>query len=81
MQLDELFKDKFFITDLLAEPEYEQNGETRILGRYAVWAPTISGERHSIVEVGTDIAYLMNKYNIGEDSICLLQQGRECYDH
>ncbi len=73
MQLDELFKGKYFITDLKASREVESNGEKIFLGRYGVWIPSVAGDRHIIIEVGDDLGYLKNKYNIEEDGICVLK--------
>ncbi len=73
MQLDELFKGKSFITDLKSSQEVDNNGEKILLGRYGVWVPSISGDRHIIVEVGDNLGYLTEKYKIKEDSICVLK--------
>lgn len=74
MQIDEIFKDKVFITDLNTEQEICSDGEKATLGRYGVWAPSVAGDRHIIVEVGSDLEYLKKKYKIGADSVCVLKE-------
>lgn len=66
--MEELFKGKFFISDLGVAPEVEIDGKNMRMGRYAVWAPTADGQ-HMIVEVSGDLKQLAEKYDIPQDSV------------
>lgn len=43
-----------------------------VVGQYAVRVPVRGTKRHQIVEVGGDLGDLMSKYNISEESVCIL---------
>lgn len=61
---------KYFISDLIENKQiFNEKGQKVILGRYAVWAPSLNGERHQIVEVSSDLEFLKKKYNIPNDLV------------
>jgi hypothetical protein len=62
-----------FISDLGKNQTQEIGGEPMVIGRYAVWAPIPKTERHQVVEVGEDIAYLMEKYQVPSDLVLCLK--------
>ncbi len=70
MKLEELFLGKPFISDL-GEAQTITEKEI-VVGQYAVWVPVRGTKRHQIVEVGDDLGTLMSKYNISEESVCVL---------
>lgn len=65
-----LMKGKTFITDLGQERTCEVEGETKTLGRYAVWSPMRGSDSHSIVEIGNHLETLMAKYKIPVQRVC-----------
>ncbi len=67
---EELMAGKTFITDLGAEHHAEIEGEDTIVGRYAVWSPIRGCDRHQVVEVGSDLTKLAQKYHIPRERIC-----------
>lgn len=75
MKMEELFKNKLFITDIGIPPETKAEicDEKMLINRYAVWAPSVTGNNHMVVEVGEDLKYLMEKYNIPQDSVCVFE--------
>lgn len=68
----ELMQNKFFITDLGEERTEEINGEQVTVGRYAVWSPAKNAKQHIIVEVGSDLRTLKEKYSVSDERICKL---------
>ena len=61
---------KLFLSDLGEEKDFTgENGEKIKLGRYAVWAPISNTERHQIVEVGSNLDLLKQKYNLEEEYV------------
>lgn len=72
MRLEELFSGKLFISDLGETQTVVENEKEIVIGQYAVWAPVNGSEKHQIVEVGDDLGFLMSKYNISEESVCVL---------
>lgn len=74
-QWKELMEGHAFITDLGRPQEVEVEGKRNILGRYAVWSPLQSGTGHTVVEVGSDLGELMNRYGISDSRVCTLVSG------
>ncbi|MDE6608615.1 MAG: hypothetical protein K2K54_12820 [Lachnospiraceae bacterium] len=72
MKLEELFFEKPFISDLGETQTVVEKEEDIVVGQYAVWLPIRGTKRHQIVEVGDDLGILMSKYNISEESVCVL---------
>lgn len=72
MKWEEIFSGKFFITDLGQEQLIESESEKTILGRYAVWAPFSGNSNHQIIEIGTNLDLLKEKYNIRDEMVCVL---------
>ncbi len=70
----ELMAGRTFITDLGAPRESQVEGKTVTLERYAVWSPMKSGEGHTVVEVGGDLAALMARYSVSADRVCTLSR-------
>ncbi|MDE7293290.1 MAG: hypothetical protein K2N72_02575 [Oscillospiraceae bacterium] len=70
----ELMQDKFFITDLGEERTEEIGGEQVTVGRYAVWSPAKNAKQHTIVEVGSDLGTLKEKYSVPDERICRLAE-------
>lgn len=68
----ELMAGRRFITDLGAPRQTQSEGKEVTLGRYAVWSPLGGGEGHAIVEVGDDLADLMERYQVPADRVCTL---------
>lgn len=67
---DELMQDHFFITDLGTEKDTFVDGAQVTVGRYAVWSPSKHQHQHIIVEVGSDLDSLKNKYAVSDERIC-----------
>lgn len=59
-----------FITDLGGSPPKNSAAECESLGRYAAWAP-FQGQ-HRIVEVGSDLKKLRQKYGVPVKRVCTL---------
>lgn len=72
MKLEELFLGKPFISDLGEAQTITEKEQEIVVGQYAVWVPVRGTKRHQIVEVGDDLGSLMSKYNISEESVCVL---------
>ena len=72
MKLEELFEGVIFISDLGETQTIRQNDKEITFGQYAVWAPISGTSRHQIVEVSDDLNYLMKKYDISKDNVCIL---------
>ena len=66
----EMFSGKGFITDLGKNLKTTINGEEVIIGRFAVWIPAENGTRHQVVEVGSDVDLLMEKYSVSSEDVC-----------
>lgn len=69
MTLEELTQRKVFISDISTENTTTINGNKVIIGRYAVWSPLKDKPGHMIIEVGNDLAYLQQKYNISDNLV------------
>lgn len=69
---DRLMEGKTFITDLGAGRPLQPEGADACLGRYAVWSPVKEGPGHVIVEVGGELAPLMERYSVSPDLVCTL---------
>ena len=69
---NEIMKNEVFITDLGENKTSVINGKEVVVGRYAVWSPVSNGEGHQVIEVGEDLEFLMEKYNISQDKVCKL---------
>ena len=65
-------KGRLFITDLGKNQFAEISSETKVVGRYAVWAPIRNSERHQVIEVGERLEDLKEKYRIPADRVCSL---------
>lgn len=75
MKWEELFKNKTFITDLRENQRVEDGeGSVSVVGRYAVWSPMKNSNNHCVIEVGDNLDFLKNKYNISDDRICILSE-------
>lgn len=74
MKWEELFSNKCFISDLGEDQVVNNGGEEILMGRYAVWSPTVGGKNHQIVEISSDLEMLMKKYDIPQDRVCILVQ-------
>ncbi len=70
----ELMAGRTFITDLGAPQESQVEGKAVTLERYAAWSPMQSGEGHTVVEVGGDLAALMERYGVSADRVCTLKR-------
>lgn len=60
----ELMEGRTFITDL--------GVPRQAVGRYAVWSPLRGAEGHTVVEVGSDLHTLMERYGIPAERVCTL---------
>lgn len=69
---NELMSGKTFITDLGVTKTSVINGEEVNIGQYAVWSPVTNSTGHQVIEVGSDLEVLMQKYTIPEDRVCRL---------
>lgn len=69
MTLEELTQGKVFISDISTENTTTINGNKVIIGRYAVWSPLKDKPGHMIIEVGSDLAQLQQKYNISDSLV------------
>lgn len=74
MQLDKLFRDKIFITDLGMTMVATVDGEEKSIGRYAVFAPCQDGEHHQPVETGSGLEHLQKKYDVPNERVCRLAE-------
>lgn len=75
MKWEEMFFGKCFISDLGGEQVVENGDkEELLLDRYAVWSPLPGGKSHQIVEIGSNLESLMEKYHIPQDRVCVLVQ-------
>ncbi|MCH5258741.1 MAG: hypothetical protein J1F18_03250 [Lachnospiraceae bacterium] len=72
MKWEEMFAGKCFISDLGDKHSEESGDESASLERYAAWAPLKGGKSHQIVEVGSDLKMLMEKYNVPLERVCVL---------
>ncbi len=70
----ELMAGRTFITDLGAPRESRVEGKAVTLERYAAWSPMQNGEGHTVVEVGGDLAELMERYGVPSDRVCTLSR-------
>ena len=69
---NKLMAGRGFLTDLgAARPPAPGSGDPPP-GRYAVWSPLRGGEGHTIVEVGDNLAALMERYQISPELVCTL---------
>ena len=68
----ELMRGRCFVSDLGADQTAQIEGQRTTVGRYAVWAPRRQGDGHCIVEVGTVLAPLLEKYHIPPTRVCRL---------
>lgn len=71
---DELMQDEYFITDLGAEQNALIGGKMVTIGRYAVWSPAKDARQHVIVEVGSDVDALREKYSVSGERVCRLSK-------
>ena len=71
---DTLFEGKLFITDIGENARVFLNGQSKELGRYAVFSPNKAQPGHQVIEVGSDLEMLMKKYNISADCICVVEK-------
>ncbi len=69
-QWEDLMAGKTFITDVGVERRAEVGGAETLVGRYAVWSPIRGCDRHQIIEVGSDLKQLSEKYHIPQERIC-----------
>lgn len=74
----QLVGQKAFISDLGENQKVLVGGIETGMGRYAVWSPTKEQERHSVVEVGSDLLLLRQKYNIPEERVLQLVTREAC---
>ncbi|WP_420628424.1 hypothetical protein [Candidatus Leptofilum sp.] len=63
MKWNDLTSNKPFITNLDKLVKVKIDEDKELSGRYAVWQPT-DDKRHAIVEVSSDLSYLINKYKV-----------------
>ncbi len=70
---NQLMNGNVFITDLGGEHTAVVEGVEQTLGRYAVWSPVQGGDHHAIVEVGSDLSDLMQRYHVPRELVCTLQ--------
>lgn len=70
--LQEIFANKLFISDLGEDQKAIKDGKEVDLGRYAVWSPIKGSDHFQVIEVGSDLELLMKKYNLTEESVCRL---------
>lgn len=68
---NKLMQGQVLITDLGEEHDCEVEGKPHTLGRYAVWSPLHGSESHSIIEIGSDLDTLREKYKIPVDRVCI----------
>ena len=73
-----LTANQVFISDLGENQTAEIDGEKKEIGRYAVWAPVPKGN-HNVVEVGSDVSVLMNKYGVPQDRVLKLLTSGGCH--
>ena len=66
-----LTANRVFISDLGENQRAEIGGMKTEIGRFAVWAPVPKGN-HNVVEVGTDVAVLMEKYAVPQERVLRL---------
>lgn len=71
---NELMKGRCFISDLGADQTTEINGQSTVVGRYAVWSPLRGSDGHQVIEVGQELEPLMKKYHIPIDRVCRLSR-------
>ena len=71
---DALFEGKLFITDIGENASILLNGQSKELGRYAVFSPNKDQPGHQAIEVGSDLEMLIKKYNISADCICVVEK-------
>lgn len=74
---EQLTRGRPFITNLGYQPNYVQkvpDGPPMLMGRFAVFLPLPEDQaRHQIVEVGHDLAYLQQKYEVTDDLVLHIQ--------
>lgn len=63
-----------FITDLGSDHVIRVNDAEQTLGRYAVWMPLPDQTKHQVVEVGTQVEDLMEKYSIPKECVYTLAE-------
>ena len=66
-----LTANRVFISDLGENQTTEIDGVKTEIGRFAVWAPVPKGN-HNVVEVGSDVAALMHKYDVPAERVLRL---------
>lgn len=66
---DKLIRHKPYITDLGKNCTMDFHMIHAVVGRYIVWLPMASGDRHFIAEEGNDLEELMKKYDIPQERV------------
>jgi len=72
MDWETMMDGQVFITDLGENQLSVVNEQETVLGRYAVWSPVKGQKGHQIVEVSEALDYLLEKYHIPQDKVCVL---------
>ena len=70
---DRLMAGKAFITDLGKDRTVIVKEEEQTLGRYAVWSPLKNRNGHTILEISSDLALLMQRHGIPFERVCVVR--------